>query len=62
MNYLIRKLLSFLGFSFSYDFEVDGIYYKINPDGTSVSVTYKNISFHGLFSIHDEYSGYVVIP
>ena len=36
-----------------YDFEVDGIYYNINADGVSVSVT--NTSYH-------YYSGHVTIP
>ena len=41
-----------------HDFEVDGIYYKYNGDGT-VSVTYKGLSF----SQYDgEYTGKVVIP
>ena len=42
----------------AHDFEVDGIYYKYNGDGT-VSVTYKGLSF----SQYDgEYTGKVVIP
>ena len=39
----------------AYDFEVDGIYYNINDDGSSVSVTYKIRYEHN-------YSGSVVIP
>ena len=40
----------------AYSFEVNGIYYNINNDGKSVSVTYDN---------HDwpaKYSGSVIIP
>ena len=29
----------------AHHFEVDGIYYNINSDGTSVSVTYKGIHY-----------------
>ena len=39
---------------FAYDFEVDGIYYNKNSDGTSVSVTYKSYSY--------SYWGDVIIP
>ena len=39
----------------AYDFEVDGIYYNINSDGTSVTVTYGT-------SFSNSYSGDVVIP
>ncbi len=38
-----------------YDFEVDGIYYGINDDGTSVYVSYKDENYNA-------YSGSVVIP
>ena len=41
-----------------HDFEVDGIYYKYNGDGT-VSVTYKGSSYD---EYADEYTGDVVIP
>ena len=43
----------------AHDFEVDGIYYNINSDGTSVSVTYKGSSFN---SYANEYSSAVTIP
>ncbi|MDO5771175.1 MAG: leucine-rich repeat domain-containing protein [Bacteroidales bacterium] len=43
----------------AHDFEVDGIYYNINSDGTSVSVTYKGWSND---SYDNEYSGAVTIP
>ena len=43
----------------AHDFEVDGIYYKKNSDGTSVSVTYKGSSYN---SYDNEYSGAVTIP
>jgi len=39
----------------AYDFVMDGIYYNINDDGMSVSVTYKTTSY-------DSYSGEVAIP
>ena len=48
-------LLAVSTLSWAYDFEVDGIYYDKNSDGTSVSVTYKNQSYKS-------YSGSVVIP
>ncbi|MGM9841359.1 MAG: leucine-rich repeat domain-containing protein [Candidatus Limisoma sp.] len=41
--------------SYAYDFEVDGIYYNINPDGETVSVTYREEE-------ESSYSGDVVIP
>ena len=40
---------------FAYDFVVDGIYYNINSDGTTVSVTYQNTNYNS-------YSGSVTIP
>ena len=43
----------------AHDFEVDGIYYEKNSDGTSVSVTYKGSSF---ISYANEYSSAVTIP
>ena len=43
----------------AHDFEVNGIYYSINSDGTSVSVTYKGSSYS---SYSNEYSGAVTIP
>ena len=42
----------------AHDFEVDGIYYNINADGTTVSVTYKGASSYG----SNSYSGAVTIP
>ena len=42
---------------FAHDFEVDGIYYIKNVDGTSVTVTYRGNSYTS-----GEYSGNVVIP
>ena len=41
--------------SYAYDFEVEGIYYNINPDGETVSVTYREEE-------ESSYSGDVVIP
>ena len=41
----------------AYNFVVDGIYYNINADSTSVSVTYKGSSSTG-----NTYSGQVTIP
>ena len=43
----------------AHDFEVNGIYYNIHSDGTSVSVTYKGSSYS---SYANEYSGAVTIP
>ena len=40
---------------FAYDFVVNGIYYNINSDDTTVSVTYENTSYNS-------YSGNVTIP
>lgn len=45
--------------STAHDFEVDGIYYGKNSDGTSVYVTYKGDSSD---AYSDEYSGSVTIP
>ena len=42
----------------AHSFEVDGIYYNKNGDGT-VSVTYKGSSY---YEYADEYTGDVVIP
>ena len=47
-------LLLMTTLSWAYNFEVDGICYNINSDGTSVTVTYKGTG--------DKYSGAVVIP
>ena len=43
----------------AYDFEVNGIFYNKNGNGTTVSVTYKGNSFNQYV---DEYSGSVTIP
>lgn len=43
--------------SWAYDFEVDGIYYNFNADGTSVSVTNGNTSYSVV-----GYSGTIEIP
>ena len=48
-------LLAVSALSWAYDFKVDGIYYDINRDGRSVTVTYKNDTY-------GSYSGSVVIP
>ena len=45
--------------AYAHDFEVNGIYYNINSDRTSVSVTYKGSSYS---SYANEYSGAVTIP
>ena len=41
----------------AYNFEVDGIYYNINADSTSVSVTYRESA-----TTSNTYSGVVTIP
>ena len=63
---LFRRLLSTLlllavtTLSWAYDFEVDGIYYSKNSDGTSVAVTY---GFWPWYDSDDRsYSGNVIIP
>ncbi|MGM9855353.1 MAG: leucine-rich repeat protein [Muribaculaceae bacterium] len=43
----------------AHSFEVDGIYYEKNSDGTSVSVTFKGSSYN---YYDNEYSGAVTIP
>ena len=43
----------------AHDFEVNGIFYNKNGDGTTVSVTYKGDSFNQYIN---EYSGSVTIP
>ena len=43
----------------AHDFEVNGIYYNKNSDGTSVSVTYEGYDTN---STDNEYSGAVTIP
>ena len=48
-------LLAISSLTWAYDFVVDGIYYNINSDKTSVTVTYKTTSYNS-------YSGSVVIP
>ena len=48
-------LLAVSTLSWAYDFEVNGIYYNKNSDGTSLTVTYKNTDYRS-------YSGAVVIP
>ena len=53
---LLLVLLSATGFA--HDFEVDGIYYDINRDKTSVTVTYRGSSFFN----STDYSGVVTIP
>ena len=47
-------LLAVSTLTWAYDFEVNGIYYNRNSNGTSVTVTYKNTS--------NSYSGSVTIP
>jgi hypothetical protein len=48
-------LLAVSTLSWAYDFQVGGIYYNKNSDGTSVTVTYRNHAYNS-------YSGTVVIP
>ena len=49
--------------SFAYDFQVDGIYYKKNSDGVSVSVTsqYNDYPYYSDYTIYRP-SGNIVIP
>ena len=50
--------------AFGYDFESGGIYYNINPDGVSVSVTYQMVEYdiEGFPSYSSDYQGDVAIP
>lgn len=46
-----------------YDFDVDGIYYKILENGNEVSVTYKTYSYYSHTEYYgSDYTGDVVIP
>lgn len=62
MKHLLKTTLLLLaillpGTAFAHDFEVDGIYYKIN--GNNVTVTYRGSSY---YDYSNEYSGIVTIP
>ncbi len=48
-------LLTVCTLTWAYDFTVNGIYYNMNSDGTSVTVTYESTSYNS-------YSGSVTIP
>ena len=52
---LLLALTATAASAYYYDFEVGGIYYNKNSDGTSVSVTYKDYNYNS-------YSGSVTIP
>ena len=54
--FLLLMLATMSATMSAYDFEVDGIYYKINKDSVSVSVTSKNSSNSGA------YIGHVSVP
>ena len=54
--FLLLMLATMSATMSAYDFEVDGIYYKINKDSVSVSVTNKNSSNSGA------YIGHVSVP
>ncbi len=60
-QYLLQRLLVSILFltvstlSWAYDFVLDGIYYNINSDKTSVTVTYKT-------KYYNSYSGSIIIP
>jgi len=56
---LLAIMLASAALANAHDFEVDGIYYSINYQGTKATVTYKGNSFS---QYSDEYSGSVVIP
>ena len=46
-----------------YDFDVNGIYYKILENGNEVSVTYRNYSYSSHTAYYEsDYTGDVVIP
>ena len=56
---LLAIMLASAALANAHDFEVDGIYYSINYQGTKATVTYKGNSYS---QYSDEYSGSVVIP
>ena len=53
--FVICLLTSLITSASPYDFESDGVFYSINPDGTTVSVSYKSEGYNS-------YSGDVSIP
>ena len=55
---LVAALLFSAATASAHDFEVNGIFYNKNEDGTTVSVTYKG----QYYDSYDEYSGSVTIP
>ena len=54
-------LMMMSALSWAYDFEVDGIYYKVNKDRASVSVTYQN-NYYPYYDSGNKPSGDIVIP
>ena len=54
---LLQLALLLTATAAAHDFEVDSIYYNINPDGTTVTVTYQGTDYNSA-----SYSGYVDIP
>ena len=61
MKKFVLLLVLFLGFhsAWAHDVEVDGIYYNLNRNAKTASVTFKGKSY---LSYYNEYSGAIVIP
>ena len=61
MKKIFLLLVLFLGFhsAWAHDVEVDGIYYNLNSEDKTASVTFKGNKYN---SYNDEYSGEIVIP
>ena len=61
MKKIFLLLVLFLGFhsAWAHDVEVDGIYYNLNSENKTASVTFKGNKYN---SYNDEYSGEIVIP
>lgn len=58
---LAAMLLTVFSAAASYDFNVDGIYYKINPDNITVSVS-SPINSVSPSTVNDYYRGNIIIP
>lgn len=52
---LVQLTLTSIGYAIAYDFQADGLYYNINPDGVTATVTF---DYFGSKC----YSGDIVIP
>ena len=61
---LIIMLSTISAWAKEYDFKVDSIYYCINEDDTSVTVTHNGVTYNGPYYNHGNnyYKGYKTIP